>query len=325
MSEIKVVNKTRKAEITAFLMENFVAIILTLFVIFMIFNRPSFRSWGNIVTIINDCCMYGITALGMTVVVICGEIDLSVSSVYAFGTCLFCILCERMGVFPAALITLATGAVWGWINGLLVSRLRMPAFVATLGTMYSIKGFAYYITLEKPVNTSNAALARLGKMNLAGLTIVPLVFVIVLVALFLVMKYTKFGRDIYATGGNYEVARLSGINVKKSKCWVFIIVGICAALSGIMYCTRVYSGAATYGADLTIWAVAAVVIGGTSMSGGSGGVLRTIIGILLMAILFNALTLLGVDGSMQRFIRGMVLIVVILFDTIARKSNSKKK
>lgn len=318
-------NNSKKLETRNFLMENFVAILLSLFVIFMIFYRPSFRSWDNVVTIINDCCMYGITALGMTAVVICGEIDLSVSSTYAWATCLFCILCERMSILPAALIVLASGLVWGLINGLLISRLRMPAFVATLGTMYTIKGIAYYITQEKPVNTSNEALAALGKMNVGGLTIVPLTFLIVFAILFYVMKYTKFGRNIYATGGNYEVAKLSGINVKFSKCSVFVIVGFCAALSGIMYCTRVYSGAATYGSDITIWAVAAVVIGGTSMSGGSGGVPRTIIGILLMAILFNALTLLGVDGSMQRFIRGMVLIVVIMFDTIVRKSNTNKK
>ena len=318
-------NNSKKLEVRNFLMENFVAIILSLFVIFMVFYRPSFRSWGNIVTIINDCCMYGITALGMTAVVICGEIDLSVSSIYAWATCLFCLLCERMSILPATIIVLVTGAIWGYINGWLVSRLKMPAFVATLGTMYTIKGLAYYITQEKPINTSNPVLAAVGKMNVGGLTIVPLTFLIVFAILHYIMKYTSFGRKIYATGGNYEVAKLSGINVKKYKCAVFVIVGICAALSGIMYCTRVYSGAATYGADLTIWAVAAVVIGGTSMSGGSGGVPRTIIGILLMAILFNALTLLGVDGSMQRFIRGMVIIIVIMFDTIVRKTSTNKK
>ena len=322
---METLNNRKKFNPVKFLLENFVAIILTLFVIFMIFDHPSFRSWGNVVTIINDCCMYGITALGMTVVVVCGEFDMAASSIYAWSTCLFCILCERMGVLPAAIITLITGAIWGSINGWLISFLRMPAFVATLGTMYFIKGLAYLITAEKPVNTSNEALATLGKANVGGLTIVPLVFLLVFIFLFWFMKYTKTGRLIYATGGSYEVAKLSGINVHFTKWLPFLICGICAALSGIMYCTRVYSGAATYGSDLTIWAVAAVVIGGTSMSGGSGGMPRTIIGVLLMAILFNALTLLGVDGSMQRFIRGMVLILVILIDTIVKKQNSKKK
>jgi ribose transport system permease protein len=315
---IKQENKLRRREIQTFFTENAVSIILTLFVIFMIFQRPSFRSWGNITTILNDCCMYGITALAMTAVVICGEIDLSVSSIYAWATCLFVILCNGMNMWLAALITLATGVVWGILNGLLVARIRMPAFVATLGTMYTIMGLAYYITKEKPVNTSNQTLAAIGRINIAGISLVPIVFLLVLAFLYWFLRYTVQGRGIYAAGGNYEVARLSGINVRYSKVLVFVLTGFCSALSGILYCTRIFSGAATYGTDLTIWCVAATVIGGTSMAGGSGSVNRTIIGILLMAILFNALTLMGVDGSMQRFIRGLVLIVVILFDAAAR-------
>lgn len=318
--------KTRtlhKNDIFATLLENAVTIVLTLFVIFMIFYRKSFSSWANITAIINDCCMYGITALGMTTVILCGEIDLSVSSIYAWSTCLFVILCNSMSVGIAALITLATSIVWGIINGSLIAFLRMPAFVATLGSMYTIKGLAYYITEQKPINTDNAVLAEIGKFNIAGISIVPFVFIAVLVILFWFMKYTKAGRAIYATGGNYEVARLSGINVKASKIIVFIFTGICASLSGLMYCTRVRSGAATYGADLTTWSVAAAVIGGTSMSGGYGSVPRTIIGVLLMAILFNALTLLGVDGSWQRFIRGFVMVVVIMFDVISKMKKGK--
>ena len=313
----------QKADIFAALLENAVSIVLTLFVIFMIFNRRSFSSWANITAIINDCCMYGITALGMTTVILCGEIDLSVSSIYAWSTCLFVILCNTMNVFAAAIITLATSVVWGIINGALIAFLRMPAFVATLGSMYTVKGIAYYITEQKPINTSNELLATIGKWNVADISIVPFVFLIVLGILFWFMKYTKAGRAIYATGGNYEVARLSGINVKASKIIVFIISGVCASLSGLMYCTRVYSGAATYGADLTTWSVAAAVIGGTSMSGGYGSVPRTIIGVLLMAILFNALTLMGVDGTWQRFIRGFVMVVVIMFDVISKMKKAK--
>ena len=312
-----------KTDIFAALMENAVTIVLTLFVIFMIFYRRSFSSWFNITAIINDCCLYGITALGMTIAVIGGDVDLSVSSTYAWSTCLFVILCNTMNVFAAALITLATSVVWGLCNGMLVAFLRMPSFVATLGSMYTIKGLAYYITEQKPINTSNEMLAAIGKINIADISIVPLMFILVLLILFWFMKYTKAGRGIYATGGNYEVARLSGINVKASKIIAFVISAVCASISGLMYCTRVYSGAATYGADLTTWSVAAAVIGGTSMAGGYGKVPRTIIGVLLMGILFNALTLLGVDGSWQRFIRGFVMVVVIMFDVASKMKKVK--
>ena len=315
-------NTLHKSDILAILLENAVSIVLTLFVIFMIFYRKSFSSWANITAIINDCCMYGIAALGVTTVVICGDIDLSLSSVYAWSTCLFVILCNTMSVFAAAAITLATAVVFGCINGMLIAFLRMPAFVATLGSMYTIKGIAYYITEQKPINTTNEMLAAIGKFNIAQISIVPFVFLIVMGILFWFMKYTKAGRAIYATGGNYEVARLSGINVKASKIIVFIISAVSASLAGLMYCTRVYSGAATYGSDLTTWSVAAAVIGGTSMSGGYGSVPRTIIGVLLMGILFNALSLLGADGTWQRFIRGFVMVVVIMFDVI---SKMKKK
>ena len=316
-------NTLNKANLLSALMENAVTIILTVFVIFMIFYKESFSSWANITAIINDCCMYGIAALGVTTVVISGDIDLSLSSVYAWSTCLFVILCNSMNVYLAALITVGTSVIWGLCNGLLIAYLRMPAFVATLGSMYTIKGLAYYITEQKPVSTGNEMLAAIGKINVADISIVPFVFIAVLVILFWFMKYTKAGRAIYATGGNYEVARLSGINVKLSKIIVFVISAISASLAGLMYCTRVYSGAATYGADLTTWSVAAAVIGGTSMSGGYGSVPRTIIGVLLMGILFNALTLLGVDGSWQRFIRGAVMVVVIMFDAASKMKKVK--
>lgn len=316
-------NALHKSDIIAALMENAVSIVLSAFVIFMIFYRPSFHSWANITAIINDCCLYGITALGMTAAIICGDVDLSVSSTYAWSTCLFVILCNSMNVYLAALLTLFSCAVWGAINGMLVAFLRMPSFVATLGTMYTIKGLAYYITEQKPVSTGNEMLAAIGKINVADISLVPVVFIVVLLVLYWFMKYTKAGRGIYATGGNYEVARLSGINVKASKIIAFVITGVCASLSGLMYCTRVYSGAATYGADITTWSVAAAVIGGTSMSGGYGKVPRTIIGVLLMGILFNALTLLGVDGSWQRFIRGFVMVVVIMFDVASKMKKAK--
>lgn len=192
----------RKSELQFFFLENAVIIVLTAFVVFMVFYRPSFRSWANLTTIINDCCMYGITALAMTAVIICGEIDLSVSSIYAWSTCLFVILCNSMNIFAAAVITLLVGAVWGLFNGMLVAFLRMPAFVATLGTMYTAKGLAYYITEEKPINTGNPMLATIGKINIANISLVPIVFLIVLAVLYCIMRYTKVGRNVYATGGN---------------------------------------------------------------------------------------------------------------------------
>ncbi|MEG0934097.1 MAG: ABC transporter permease [Clostridia bacterium] len=308
-----------KAQLKPLLLENAVPLFMIAFIAFMVVKKPSFSTWDNICNIINECSVYGITACAMTVAVICGEFDLSASSVFAWSTVLFCLCCNSLGILPAFLITIGCGCVMGAFNGLLVAKVRMPAFVASLGTMTAIKGLAYVVTDAKPVNTDNQILYAIGQFNIGGITIVPIVFALMLVLFIWFMKKTTFGRNIYATGGNYEVARLSGINVVFCKFIIFVILGACAALSGVMYCSRIMAGWAPYGSDLSLYCVAATVIGGTSLAGGSGGVHRTIIGVLLMAILFNALTLLGVNGSMQKFVRGIVLITVIIMDALVHK------
>lgn len=308
-----------RQHVQTFFLKNAVSVILLGFVVFMVFTKPSFSSWDNIVNILNEFSVYGITACAMTVAIVCGEFDLSSSSVMGWSTVLFVICTNRFGLLLAFLITLVCGAVMGAFNGILVAKVKMPAFVVTLGTMTAIKGLAYVVTEAQPINTSNETLRQIGQFNIAGIGLAPMVFVLVLVVFILLMKFTKFGRNIYATGGNYAVAELSGINVVFSKFIIFVLLGVCAALSGIVYCSRIMAGWAPYGQDLSLYCVAATVIGGTSLAGGSGGVHRTVVGLLVMAVLFNALTLLGVDGSMQKFIRGFVLITVIMLDAFANR------
>lgn len=307
-------------KIAAFLVNNMVSLVLFVFIVVMACIKPSFRTWDNATNIINEFSVYGITACAMTIAIICAEFDLSSSSVFAWSTVLFVSCINVIGILPAFLITLAVGALMGAFNGILVARIRMPAFVVTLGTMTAIKGLAYVVTNAQPVNTNNQLLYFIGKINIAGLTMAPMVFVFILVLFILLMRYTRFGRDIYATGGSYEVAMLSGINVKFCKFIIFVLLGVCAALSGMVYCSRIMAGWAPYGSDLSLYCVTAVVIGGTSLVGGTGGVTRTISGLLVLGVLFNALTLLGVDGSMQRFMRGLVLIIIIMVDATVNRS-----
>jgi ribose transport system permease protein len=301
------------------MLKNVVSVMIVVFIIFMAFKKPAFVSWENIANIINQFSIYGITACAMTAAIICGEFDLSASSVFAWSTVLCVLLCNSIGFFPAVLLTLLCGAAFGALNGFLVSVVKIPAFVATLGTMTAIRGLAFVVTDAQPVNTTNAALKAFGQFSIVGLSSAPMVFLLTVLVFIWFMKKTPGGRAIYATGGNYEVARLSGIKVRRSKALVFILLGACAALSGIMYSSRIMAGWAPYGSDLSLYCVAATVIGGTSLSGGRGGVHRTIIGVLLMGIMFSALTMLGVSGSMQKFIQGLVLITVIMTDAIVNK------
>lgn len=309
-----------RIKLKAFLSEKAIIIILFAFVIFMIIKKPSFYTWDNITNILTEFSVYGITACAMTVAIICGEFDLSASSVFAWSTVLFISMINRLGLLPAILITLFSGILWGMLNGWLVAKVKMSAFIVTLATMTIAQGLAFFYTNGVPINTSNKTLLAIGAFNIFGLSITPITFVVVLIIFAIVLKKTRFGRNIYATGGNYEVARLAGINVQYYKFIIFVILGICAALSAIMFSTRIRAGSALYGKDLSLYCVAATVIGGTSLSGGNGGVIRTLVGLLVVSILYNALTLLGVQGYFQQLIRGIVLIVVIMIDaSINRK------
>lgn len=309
---------SRKRVVT-FLIENAVSVFLVGFVIFMVFTKRSFSTWDNIVNIINESSIYGIAACAMTVVVISGEFDLSSSSIFGWSTVLFTICCNTIGVFGAFIVTLLCGALFGAFNGFLVAKVKMPAFVVTLGTMIAIRGLAYVVTKAQPINTNNPTLKAISQIHIGDISIIPMVYLAVIILFVWFLRYTKFGRDIYATGGNYEVARLSGINVVFSKFIVFTMLGAASALAAIMYGVRIKAGWAPYGQDLSLHCITATIIGGTSMLGGNGGVHKTVIGVILLAVLFNALTLLGVSGSMQKFVRGLVLITVIMLDAVVAK------
>ncbi|MFA7371662.1 MAG: ABC transporter permease [Sphaerochaetaceae bacterium] len=308
-----------KKKIITFILENAVSVFLIGFIIFMVFTKRSFSTWDNIVNIINESSIYGIAACAMTVVIISGEFDLSASSVFGWSTVLFTMCCNTIGVLGAFVVTILCGALFGAFNGYLVAKVKMPAFVVTLGTMIAIKGLAFVVTKAQPINTDNATLKAIGRIHVGDISIIPMVYVAVAVLFIWFLRNTKFGRDIYATGGNYEVARLSGINVVFSKFIVFTMLGAAAALAAAMYGVRIKAGWAPYGQDLSLYCIAATIICGTSLLGGNGGVHKTIIGVLLLAVLFNALTLLGVSGSMQKFVRGLVLITVIMLDAIVAK------
>ncbi len=308
-------------KLVIFLKKRAVTVLLLAFIVFMVISKPSFYSWGNITNILTEMSVYGIVAFAMTVAIIGGEFDLSASSIFGWATVFFISITNTLGLIPAFFLTLISGILMGMVNGFLVSKVKLNAFVVTLATMTIIKGLTFFYTGGSPINTSNETLIAIGAFNVAGITLTPIIFVIALIVFILILAKTRFGRNIYATGGNYHVAKLTGINVDYYKFIIFVIVGFCSALAGILLCVRVQAGSALYGKDLALYAVTATVIGGTSLSGGNGGVAKTVIGLLVMSVLFNALTLLGVEGYFQQLIRGIVLIAVIIIDTVIKKKN----
>jgi ribose transport system permease protein len=315
---------TNSKNIKIFLFDKAVVICLILLVIVVSILKDGFLSQQNITVILLDISAYGVVSLSMTFAIICGEFDLSPSSVFAFSSILFVSLANTWGFVGALAVTLLCGVLIGVVNGLLVSKAKINAFVVTLGMMIFVKGFALNYNNGTPVMTSNKLVSAIGTGTLFGISYLTYVFAVLLLISAFILKKTRFGRNLYATGGNVNVARLAGVNTVFYKFIIFVIIGFACALGGIMLACTVSSGSVQYGTDLSMVAVAVVVIGGTSLSGGNGGVWRTLLGMLLIGVLINALTWFGVQPYVQQVVEGLVLITVVVMDALVNRSGIVK-
>jgi ribose transport system permease protein len=303
------------------LRENVVVASLIVLIAVMAVIANSFFTLQNFNNILTQIAIYGIVSFGMTIAIICGEFDLSCGSLLGVVTILFTDIAKRMNVGAAVLVCAGFCIVIGLINGVLVAKVKMSAFVATLATSIALRGFALNYTSGKPINYVNDEINRFGNGSVLGIPIIVLFFIGTLLVAMYVLRYTKFGRGIYATGGNIEVARMAGINVSFYKIAIFVILGLTTALAGILMAARLSAGNSLFGSDLSMTVVAAVVIGGTSLTGGKGSALKTLWGMLVIGVLFNALMILGVQANWQNVLKGAILIAVVAVDA----SFSKKK
>lgn len=292
-----------------------VLFLLAGFVLFMAVVKPSFLAWWNIQSILIDVSIYGVVACGMTILIICGEFDLSASSQYMWAQVLFVTLLNatKSPVLSIA-ATLVSGFVLGTVNGIIVTRFRINSFITTLGTMTVIRGLCLVFTDGKMVSTTNPFAKALGTAEVLGLSSLFYIYLAVILVISIVLAYTNFGRRIYATGGNLEVARLAGIRTSFQKTAAFSIMGILCSIGGIMLVAQLRAGSTQYGTDLALTCVAATVIGGTRLSGGAGNALRTALGMLVIVVLYKALVYLGLQAYYQNLVKGLVLIVVVMFD-----------
>lgn len=302
------------------LLSQTVLLLLVLFIIVMSILRPSFLSWWNIQNILLDVSIYGVVACGMTILIICGEFDLSAPSQYMWGQIFFITLLETTGnPWLSILITMISGIVLGTINGLIVTKLQVNSFIATLGTMTMIRGLCLVFTGGDMVSTRNEFVANLGRARLLGISSLTYIYICVLIVVSIMLAYTNFGRRLYATGGNIQVARLAGINTTFQKTMAFTIMGLLCAIAGIMLVAMLRAGSTQYGTDLALTCVAATVIGGTRLSGGAGNALRTALGMLVIVVLYKALIYLGFQAYYQNLVKGLVLIAVVVFDAYMTK------
>ena len=310
-----------------FLKEQTIVCLLLVFVLILAILRPSFVSANNIKNVLIDVSIYGVAAIAMTISIITGAFDLSLSSNFAWAQIFFCTLLNawtfRGGVFPAAICTILSCMLIGCINGLVVVKGKIPAFIATMGMNYAVKGWCLVFTDGQMVSTSNAAVTAFGKGTFLGLSYLTYVFIVVAVIASVVMRYTQFGRNQYATGGNIVCAQLCGIHVRFCKFIVFVILGFSAGLAGCMFVCLMRAGSVLYGTDLALTCVAATVVGGTPLSGGKGGVPRTVVGILLLYVIYKGLGFLGLAGYVNTMVKGILLLLVVSFDAFITQSGTK--
>lgn len=294
-----------------------IVFVLLLFVVAASILQPLFLQPRNITNVLRQVAVNGILAAGMTFVIISGAIDLSVGTIFAFCGMSIMYVMPIVGWGGAIVIGLLIGSVIGLINGYMVHR-GIPAFIMTLAMSIILRGFSYMISNGSPISSSSDVYNSIGRNYFIGIPI-P-VYIYLFIALFsaFIMTRTGFGRSVYAIGGNIEVARLSGIDTKKIRMYVFIISGILGAIAAIVGTARLGSCEPTLGETYHSDAIAATVIGGTLMSGGEGHQLKTVVGVMILGVLSNILNLTGVSPYMQYVVKGSIIIFAVAADVFRR-------
>lgn len=294
---------------------------LLLLCLFLTFATDNFMSVRNLLNILDQITVLGIMAVGMTLVILIGGIDLAVGSALALAMMVMGYVANVLG-FPLALgilVALLVAAASGAVSGLLITVFRVPAFIATLAMMSAARGLANMITDGQQIVGFPAWFSLLAFNRIGGfLTLTVAIMIVVFVIGWLYLHYTSGGRSLYAIGGNPEVARLAGINVNLYTTGVYVVSGLLAGLAGVVLSMRLDSVQPTAGVGYELDTIAAVVIGGTSLTGGKGGIFGTLVGVLIIGVLRNGLNLLGVSPFTQAVVIGVVIALAVAAETFKK-------
>lgn len=305
---------------------NLAAIVALVFLcIFLTISTQTFLVSGNLLSVLRQVCVNCFIAFGITCVLICGGIDLSVGSVVAAAGVLAVRFANSdMPLILVLILPLLFGAVIGLANGYIISHTSLPPFIVTLSMQIIVRGVSYILTGGQPAQSNNDAFNNLGVGNILGIPI-PVIFVIVaFIVLYFIMNKTSFGRHVYATGGNKEAARYAGVNTQWVQVRVYIISGVMAALAGIILAARLYSGQPSVGEGFERDAIAASVLGGTSFNGGIGTLGGTTIGVLIIGVLNNGMNLLKINSYWQFVVKGCVILGAVYVDFLKKKKTMRQ-
>jgi len=299
--------------------------VLAALCIVLAWRAPGFLSADNLLNVLHNVSMEGIIAFGMTMVIIAGEIDLSVGSMIAFAGCLTAWITGQLSAAPigwpmpraillAIIASLLAGIAIGSISGILRVRFRVPTFISTLAWLTVLRGAAGLITNGFPLTPFPDWYNFIGAGHVWKIPFPAILFVAVFLLIQFIMNYTTFGRSIYAVGGNAEAARLSGIHVTRVKIGVMAIVSALAVIAGVMQSSQNMSGSDRSGTGWELDVIAAVIIGGTNLMGGAGRVWGTLIGVIFLGVLVNGMTLLNISEYWQMVVRGVLILMAVLIN-----------
>lgn len=297
---------------------------VVVFVVMSLANKNFFTPY-NIYTIADSISGYGIVALGFTFILLVGQLDISFGSVIALSSCIFMMMLKADINFFLALVTaLAVGCVCGTITGFFVATFRLSPFIVSMTMQLAYKGVALTITNQTPVSVPHPVLQAINNVKLFN--VFPIVFLFFLVLAVLVeifLRKTQFGRNLYLVGGNISVADNLGMKSRNYLWSAYIFQGLFAAIGGVVMMTRQFSASGNLALQGPMEVIPMVIVGGTSMAGGRGGALKTVWGVILLKIIYNAMTMFSIPAPLQPFVKGLILLVVIVSDKYMEHRHEK--
>ena len=314
---LKAINtKSNNHEFRLFMQKYGIGLILLALIVMMVIISPTFRTGRNAISILLQVSINGILALGMSLVITTCGIDLSIGSMLALASVTIGIFLPSTGnIFLSVLLAVLFPTFFGFVNGMLVGALDMVPFVVTLATQLVIRGIAYVVSGGGNLVLTSQAFRNIGNGKLFNVIPNPVViFLVIALLIYILMHHTKFGRYVYATGGNINAAIASGVNVFVVRLLVYTIMGFCAGVAGVIMASRINAGQPNIGLGYELDAIAAGVIGGTSFLGGVSTVAGVMIGILFIGVIYNSMNLLQISSYYQTIAKGLLILSAILLD-----------
>ncbi|WP_306044739.1 ABC transporter permease [Nioella sp. MMSF_3534] len=310
------------SSVARLLMRNHIWVFLALTVVVFSASSPYFLTVNNLGNVLTQAAFIGILAIGMTMVMIDGEIDLSVGAILALASALAIGLQDHIGIWPAVFVGLLSGAALGFLNGTLVALSGMHSFIVTLGGLIGIRGLVFIYTGEDALMVSDFSYTDYPEIYLGPVSLTAMIFIALALFFQWILSSTRHGRETYAIGDNIDAAHDAGINIKRHKIINFTLCGALAAIAGILLSMRLGTAEPNAGKVWELWTIIAVVLGGTRLQGGYGSMWMTIGGVLTLAVLRNGLRLLNTPNYVELMVMGTVLVLALLIDKLLSRQEA---